>query len=60
MTRNGKIARLPVFIRNQLNERLQNGEESKELVRWLNENGQHAVPLKTNYGDEEEKEMVSS
>lgn len=28
-----------------------------ELVRWLNENGQHAVPLKTNYGDEEEKEL---
>lgn len=27
-----------------------------ELVRWLNETGQHAVPLKTNYGDEEEKE----
>lgn len=27
-----------------------------ELVRWLNENGQHAVPLKTNYGDDEENE----
>jgi putative mRNA 3-end processing factor len=27
-----------------------------ELVRWLNENGQHAVPLKTNHGDDEEKE----
>lgn len=26
-----------------------------ELVRWLNENGQHTVPLKTNYGDEEEE-----
>lgn len=25
-----------------------------ELVRWLNENGQHAVPLKTQYGDDEE------
>ena len=36
MTGNGKIARLPLFIRNQLNERLQNGEESKGLVRWLN------------------------
>jgi putative mRNA 3-end processing factor len=30
-----------------------------ELVRYLNENGQYAVPLKTNYGDEEEKEMVA-
>lgn len=28
-----------------------------ELVRWLNENGQHAVPLKANYGDEEEGEI---
>lgn len=27
-----------------------------ELVRWLDENGQHAVPLKTNYGDEEDEE----
>jgi putative mRNA 3-end processing factor len=27
-----------------------------ELVRWLNENGQHAVPLRANYGNEEEKE----
>ena len=36
MTGVGKIARLPLFIRNQLNERLQNGEEGKELVRWLN------------------------
>jgi putative mRNA 3-end processing factor len=27
-----------------------------ELVRWLNEHGQHAVPLRANYGDEEEKE----
>ena len=30
-----------------------------ELVRWLNETGQHAVPLKTNYGDEEEKELAA-
>lgn len=29
-----------------------------ELVRWLNENGQHAVPLKTNYGDEETDELL--
>lgn len=27
-----------------------------ELVRYLNENGQHALPLKTNYGDDEERE----
>lgn len=31
-----------------------------ELVRWLNETGQHAVPLKTNYGDEKEMELGQS
>ncbi len=30
-----------------------------ELVRWLNENGRHAVPLKANYADEEEKELAA-
>jgi hypothetical protein len=36
MTRNGKIARLPRSIRNQLNRRLQDGEQAKNLVQWLN------------------------
>jgi Protein of unknown function (DUF3486) len=36
MTRNGKIARLPLAIREELNQRLQNGEQSKQLVEWLN------------------------
>jgi len=36
MTGNGKIARLPFKIRNQLNERLRNGEQGKDLVVWLN------------------------
>src|SRR5580704_507638 len=35
-TRTGKIARLPRMIRNELNQRLDNGEEGKKLVRWLN------------------------
>ena len=35
-TRTGKIARLPRLIRNELNRRLDNGEEGKKLVRWLN------------------------
>ena len=35
-TRTGKIARLPRWIRNRLNQRLDNGEEGKKLVRWLN------------------------
>jgi putative mRNA 3-end processing factor len=29
-----------------------------ELVRWLNENGQHAVALQANYGDEEDEEKA--
>lgn len=36
MTRNGKIARLPVAIRTLLNQRLRNGETGKQLVEWLN------------------------
>jgi hypothetical protein len=36
MARNGKIARLPLGIRNALNERLQNGEMGKPLLDWLN------------------------
>ena len=35
MTRNGKIARLPCSIRDQLNRRLQDGEQGKDLVQWL-------------------------
>jgi hypothetical protein len=36
MTRNGKIARLPQPIREQINRRLENGEEGKQIVEWLN------------------------
>ena len=35
-TRNGKIARLPKEVRETLNRRLQNGEEGRALVAWLN------------------------
>src|SRR5215471_20209567 len=34
--RNGKIARLPHQIREQLNQRLQDGESSETLLPWLN------------------------
>jgi hypothetical protein len=37
MARNGKIARLPLFIRNQLNQRLSEGESGVKLVEWLND-----------------------
>ncbi|MGP8238342.1 MAG: hypothetical protein ACLQVW_23420 [Limisphaerales bacterium] len=36
MTRNGKIARLPLAIRQQLNLRLQNGELAQDRLSWLN------------------------
>ena len=36
MARIGKIARLPGGIRAQLNTRLQDGEEGKEIILWLN------------------------
>lgn len=36
ITRNGKIARLPRAVREQLNRRLRDGEEGKKLVAWLN------------------------
>ena len=36
MARHGKIARLPLSIRTQLNTRLQDGEEAKQIVGWLN------------------------
>jgi hypothetical protein len=37
-TRNGKIARLPLDIRDQLNTRLADGEPGNRLVEWLNSN----------------------
>jgi hypothetical protein len=36
MTRNGKIARLPAAMRDELNQRLLDGQPGKELVEWLN------------------------
>jgi len=36
LTRNGKIARLPDGVREELNRRLLNGERGNKLVDWLN------------------------
>lgn len=36
MTRNGKIARLPRHIRDEINRRLDNAEQGVRLVEWLN------------------------
>ena len=35
-TRNGKIARLPKAVREELNQRLDNGEQGDPLLKWLN------------------------
>src|ERR1700722_12797671 len=35
--RNGKIARLPREIRKELNQRLEQSEESPQLLPWLND-----------------------
>ena len=36
MSRNGKIARLPGHIREQINRRSQKGERGVPLAHWLN------------------------
>jgi hypothetical protein len=36
MTRNGKIARLPHTIREQINRRLADGQSGRAIIRWLN------------------------
>ena len=36
MTRTGKIARLPRYLRDNLNQRLHDGESGKKLTAWLN------------------------
>jgi hypothetical protein len=36
MARIGKIARLPRAVRAQLNSRLQDNAEGKQIVQWLN------------------------
>ena len=38
MSRNGKIARLPGPIREQINRRLENGDKGREIISWLNSN----------------------
>ena len=38
MARIGKIARLPRSIRDELNRRLENGAQGKQLIVWLNQN----------------------
>ena len=46
MTRNGKIARLPREIREQLNCRLEDGVPGVEIVAWLNKSREVRKVLK--------------
>ena len=50
MTRNGKIARLPRAVREELNRRLQDGELGTQLVPWLNEHPEVNRVLAMSFG----------
>ena len=50
MTRNGKIARLPRSVRDQLNRRLQDGVQGKDIVVWLNGLPETIQLLATEFG----------
>jgi hypothetical protein len=50
MTRIGKIARLPRFVRHELNQRLHNGEIGLQLVAWLNARDDVRAVLATHFG----------
>jgi hypothetical protein len=50
MTRTGKIARLPHDIRTELNSRLQDGEQAKTLLEWLNTEPRVQETLKEKFG----------
>src|SRR6266478_7268464 len=51
MARFGKIGRLPLDIREQLNRRLQDGEIGRDLVVWLNSVPEVQAVLKAEFGD---------
>jgi hypothetical protein len=50
MSRNGKIARLPREVRDELNRRLDNGESGVRLVEWLNGLEEARKVLETDFG----------
>lgn len=53
MKRNGMIARLPVEIRQKLNQRLQDGENGREVIAWLNSNEEVKAVLAGEFGGNE-------
>ncbi|MEP6671128.1 MAG: hypothetical protein ABJF10_18350 [Chthoniobacter sp.] len=50
ITRNGKIARLPYELREQLNQRLLDGESGRALLAWLNAQPATQAVLKAEFG----------
>src|SRR5665213_709443 len=49
MTRRGKIARLPIKIRDQINTRLENGEEGIHILEWLNKLAETTELMKSEF-----------
>ena len=60
MTRNGKIARLPLVIRQQLNQRLPNGESAQDLLSWLKPRIRQALGVGAEYGPDAAPESLLS
>jgi hypothetical protein len=50
MTRVGKVARLPKVVRDELNRRLDNNEQGKRLVKWLNSLPEVQAVTKAEFG----------
>jgi hypothetical protein len=48
--RNGKIAKLPYSVRDDLNQRMDNGEDGAQLLDWLNELPEVQESLKASFG----------
>ena len=57
MTRHGKIARLPHSIREQINRRLQNSDEGREIVEWLNALPEVRAVVEAEFGGQPVSEM---
>ena len=53
MTRNGKIARLPRAVRDELNRRLEDGEPGPQLLAWLNARDDVRAVLATYFSSHE-------
>jgi hypothetical protein len=50
MSRTGKIARLPRPLRDELNRRLENGEQGQKLLHWLNKQPEAKAVLAEDFG----------